>query len=165
MNAKYSMIGLPVAALLLACNAGLVSASDHYQMAIVEATPGANAIQQGDAAKGLSTLHSSKADGDVFARTMALCVANTQLADISGASSACTRAINLARSQAQASATERREMQALALSNRGVMHWVAQDLAKAQQDFQRAAKLSDSELVQHNLQQFSSRLESLTAQR
>ncbi|MEE2002162.1 hypothetical protein QWY20_11930 [Alkalimonas sp. MEB108] len=165
MNAKYSMIGLPVAALLLACYAGLVSASNLYQMAIVETTPGASAIQQGDAATGLNTLQTSKADTDAFARTMALCVANTQLADISGASSACTRAITLARSQAQASAAERREMQALALSNRGVMHWVAQDLAKAQQDFQRAAKLSDSELVQHNLQQFSSRLEGLTAQR
>lgn len=154
----------PVAALLLACFAGVVSASDHYQMAIVQATPGAADIQNGAIEQGLLELNSvSRAKADLFGKTMALCVANTRLAEYESATPACNRAVHLARTNALASSAERREMQALALTNRGVMHWVSLDVAKAQQDFQRAAKLSDSELVQNNLQQFEGRLETLMA--
>ena len=164
MKAKLSLIAQPVAALLLACNAGLVSASDYYQMAIVQATPGAADIQSGAIEQGLLKLGETSANSsDLFGKTMALCVANTRLAEYDTAMPACNRAVHLARTNALASSAERREMQALALTNRGVLHWVSHDVAKAQQDFQRAAQLSDSALVQNNLQQFEGRLQNLMA--
>ena len=165
MKTSLSNFLMPAAFVTLACLPALVSATNPYQMAVIEATPGAMQLQQGETTEGLTALKTQSRNSDAFSQTMALCVANTQLANLNGASPACSRAIQLARHQAQATPAERREMQALALSNRGVMHWVAQDLPSAQQDFQRAAKLSNNELVQHNLQQFSSRLEGLIAQR
>ena len=154
----------PVAALLLACYAGLVSASDHYQMAIVQASPGAAEIQNGAIEQGLLKLSDTRqSSSDLFAKTMALCVANTQLAKYETAIPTCNRAVHIARTNAMANSAERREMQALALTNRGVLRWVSQDIAKAQQDFQRSAQLSDHTLVLNNLQQFETRLENLMA--
>lgn len=155
----------PVAALLLAGYAGLVSASDHYQMAIVQATPGAAKIINGATEQGLLELNNAgQSKTDLFGTTMALCVANTRLANSETAMSACNRAVYSARTNTTANTTERREMQALALTNRGVMHWFSGELTKAQQDFQRAAKLSDHSLVQNNLQQFEGRLQNLIVQ-
>ncbi|KKO44541.1 hypothetical protein WG68_14655 [Arsukibacterium ikkense] len=142
-----------VALSVLASSPFLASAaSNGYKMVLIEDTPGVTTIQAGQLQQGISEVTSYRgADADSFSLHMSLCVAYSRLNQLDQAQSACSKAVSLAQSTPAIPSDAKREMRALAYSNRGVMHVLANDRVAALDDFKRAVSLKTSDINQHNL--------------
>jgi Flp pilus assembly protein TadD len=142
-----------VALSVLASSPFLASAaSNGYKMVLIENTPGVTTIQAGQLQQGISEVTNYRgADADNFSLQMSLCVAYSRLNQIDLAQSACSKAVSLAQTTPALPTDAKREMRALAYSNRGVMHVLANDRVAALEDFKRAVSLQTNEINQHNL--------------
>lgn len=142
-----------VALSVLASSPFLASAaSNGYKMVLIEDTPGVTTIQAGQLQQGISEVTNYRgAEVDSFSLQMSLCVAYSRLSQIDQAQSACSKAVSLAQSTPAMPTTAKREMRALAYSNRGVMHVLANDKVAALEDFKRAVSLQTNDINQHNL--------------
>jgi tetratricopeptide (TPR) repeat protein len=81
-----------------------------------------------------------------FAANNNLCVAYTKTNQLAEAAQACTAALRASKASYAAwyDATSKRDFQAVALSNRGVIHAVSGDAEKAGQDFKAAMRLGSA---------------------
>jgi Flp pilus assembly protein TadD len=128
------------------------AANNGYKMTLIEDTPGVTTIQAGQLAQGISEVTNYRgATADSFSLQMSLCVAYSRLNQIDQAQSACSKAVTLAQSTSAMPADAKREMRALAYSNRGVMHVLASNKVAALDDFKRAVSLNANAINQHNL--------------
>ncbi|HAW91666.1 MULTISPECIES: hypothetical protein [unclassified Arsukibacterium] len=142
-----------VALSVLASSPFLASAaSNGYKMVLIEDTPGVTTIQAGQLQQGISEVTNYRgAEADSFSLHMSLCVAYSRLNQIDLAQSACNKAVSLAQTTPALPTDAKREMRALAYSNRGVMHVLASDKVAALEDFKRAVSLNTNDINQHNL--------------
>ncbi|WP_019676925.1 hypothetical protein [Arsukibacterium perlucidum] len=142
-----------VALSVLASSPFLASAaSNGYKMVLIEDTPGVTTIQAGQLQQGISEVTNYRgAEADSFSLQMSLCVAYSRLGQLDQAQTACSKAVSLAQSSPTLPTDAKREMRALAYSNRGVMHVLANDRVAALEDFKRAVSLNTNDINQHNL--------------
>jgi hypothetical protein len=154
MKARAIKLGSSLALMLMASGSFLASANTNgYKMVLIEDTPGAAALQAGQFDQGISeTLASNAAEADNFARQMSLCVGFTKSGKLTQAEQACNGAVAAVQQFQLVSSSEKREMRAHALTNRGVMRLLQNNNLAALADFSRAAELNSSTISLHNLQ-------------
>ena len=154
MKARAIKLGSSLALMLMASGSVLASANTNgYKMVLIEDTPGVAALQAGQFDQGISeTLASNSAEVDNFSRQMSLCVGFTKSGKLEQATSACDSAVAAAQQFSHVSNSDKREMRAYALTNRGVMRLLQNNNLAALADFSRAAELSRTDVSVHNLQ-------------
>lgn len=153
MKARSVKLGSSLALMLMASGSFLASANTNgYKMVLIEDTPGVAALQAGQFDQGISETLNSSAEVDNFSRQMSLCVGFTKSGKLEQASGACDSAVAAAQQFHYVSSSEKREMRAYALTNRGVLHLLQNNNLSALADFKRAAELNRSDVNQHNLQ-------------
>jgi hypothetical protein len=161
MQARAIKLGSSLALMLMASGSFLASANTNgYKMVLIEDTPGAAALQAGQFEQGISETLAQRAEAGSFARKMSLCVGFTKSGQLQQAEDACNSAVASAYQDVQASSSEKREMRAYALINRGVLRLLQSTNLAALNDFSRAAGLADSDVSQHNLQRLQQALNS-----
>ncbi|WP_423187604.1 hypothetical protein ACO1PK_05165 [Alishewanella sp. d11] len=146
-----------LAVVLLSSSPLLASAaSTGYKMALIEDAPGAAFIKAGQFAEAIAQVQAEDADkSEPFYRQVSLCVAYSSTADFTLAATACGDAVQLAANLQAIPRSAKREMRALALNNRGVMHLMAGDKVAALQDFIQAVRIDNSELTLANLERLT----------
>ncbi|MGP9799372.1 tetratricopeptide repeat protein [Rheinheimera sp. NSM] len=154
MKASAIKLGSSLALMLMASGSFLASATTNgYKMVLIEDTPGVAALQAGQFDQGISeTLASNSAEVDNFSRQMSLCVGFTKSGKLEQATGACDSAVSAAQQFHHVSNSDKREMRAYALTNRGVLRLLQNNNLAALADFKRAAELNRSDVSQHNLQ-------------
>lgn len=125
------------------------AATGPFKMALPENGPAADAIKAGQYQQAVIELNNSATD--LFSKQISLCVAHTQLSQFALAEKACSQAIVTARRLEGETSSNKREMRALAFSNRGVTRLLMQDPVAALEDFEQAQSLSSTEYGQYNL--------------
>lgn len=130
-----------------------------YKMVVIKDTPGVEALQSGDVAKGVNLTQAAEANElDSYTRNLNLCVGYTKLAKFEEAEKACSAAVNNALSS---SLTPNADIRAYAFNNRGVMKLMANDNLGALEDFKRAAKVANNGIYKHNLIRLETALNSV----
>lgn len=153
MKARSVKLGGTLALMLMASGSFLASASTNgYKMVLIEDTPGAAALQAGQFDQGINETLNSSAEVDNFSRQMSLCVGFTKSGQLQQAATACDNAVTAAQQFHHVSSSEKREMRAYALTNRGVLQLLQNNNLAALADFKRAAELNRSDVNVHNLQ-------------
>ncbi|HEY0923329.1 hypothetical protein [Rheinheimera pacifica] len=153
MKARSVKLGSSLALMLMASGSFLASANTNgYKMVLIEDTPGVAALQAGQFDQGISETLNSTAEVDKFSRQMSLCVGFTKSGKLEQASDACDSAVSAAQQFHHVSNSDKREMRAYALTNRGVLRLLQNNNLSALADFKRAAELNRSDVSQHNLQ-------------
>jgi hypothetical protein len=153
MKARSVKLGSSLALMLMASGSFLASANTNgYKMVLIEDTPGVAALQAGQFDQGISETLNSSAEVDNFSRQMSLCVGFTKSGKLEQASGACDSAVSAAQQFHHVSSSDKREMRAYALTNRGVLRLLQNNNLSALADFKRAAELNRSDVSQHNLQ-------------
>ncbi len=153
MKARSVKLGGTLALMLMASGSFLASASTNgYKMVLIENTPGVAALQAGQFDLGISETLNSTAEVDNFSRQMSLCVGFTKGGKLDQATAACDSAVAAAQQLHQVSSSDKREMRAYALTNRGVLLLLQNNNLAALADFKRAAELNRSDVSLHNLQ-------------
>ncbi|WP_333606872.1 tetratricopeptide repeat protein [Arsukibacterium sp.] len=155
-----------VALSVLASSPFLASAaSNGYKMVLIEDTPGADTIQAGELEQGIKEVTTSLSlDADGFSRSMALCVAYSRLGQLAQAEASCNSAVNQARTYASAPRAIKREMRALAFSNRGVMHLLAGNRVAALEDFKQAVSIDKNDISVANLERLTASINGVALQ-
>ena len=154
MKARSIKLSSAVALMLMASGSFLASANTNgYKMVIIEDTPGVAAMQAGNYDQSITeTLSSNSAETDSFSRQMSLCVAFAKSSKLDAAEQACDGAVSSIQQFSHVSSSEKREMRAHALTNRGVLRLLQNNNLAALADFKRAAELKRNEINLHNLQ-------------
>jgi len=157
MKATTLQLSKMVALGLLAASSYVATAATGpFKMALPENGPAADAIKAGQYQQALEQI--AHIDSDLFSKQISLCVAHTQLSQFSQAEQACSQAIVTVRRLEGESATTKREMRALAFSNRGVTRLLLQDPVAALADFEQADALSSTAISQYNLELLQQKL-------
>ncbi|GAB59880.1 hypothetical protein [Rheinheimera nanhaiensis] len=153
MKARSVKLGSTLALMLMASGSFLASANTNgYKMVLIEDTPGVAALQAGQFDQGITETLNSSVEVDNFSRQMSLCVGFTKSAQLDKAATACDSAVSAAQQLHLVSSSEKREMRAYALTNRGVLRLLQNNNLAALADFSRAAELNRSDVNLHNLQ-------------
>jgi hypothetical protein len=153
MKARSVKLGSTLALMLMASGSFLASANTNgYKMVLIEDTPGVTALQAGQFDQGISETLNSSVEVDNFSRQMSLCVGFTKSAQLDKAATACDNAVSAAQQLHLVSSSDKREMRAYALTNRGVLRLLQNNNLAALADFNRAAELNRSDVSLHNLQ-------------
>uniref|UniRef100_A0A486XW35 FOG: TPR repeat n=1 Tax=Rheinheimera sp. BAL341 TaxID=1708203 RepID=A0A486XW35_9GAMM len=161
MKARSVKLGSSLALMLMASGSFLASASTNgYKMVLIENTPGVAALQAGQFDQGIHETLNSTAEVDDFSRQMSLCVGFTKSAQLDKAVVACDNAVSAAQQLHSVSSSDKREMRAYALTNRGVLRLLQNNNLAALADFNRAAELNRSAVSLHNLQRLELALNS-----
>lgn len=153
MKARSVKLGSALAMVLMASGSFLASANTlGYKMVLIGDTPGVSALQAGQFAQGINETLNSTAETDNFSRQMSLCVGFSKSGQLQPAQTACDNAVSAAQQLHAVSSSDKREMRAYALTNRGVLRLLQSNNLAALADFQRAAELNPSDVNVHNLQ-------------
>jgi hypothetical protein len=154
MQARSVKLSSALALMLMASGSFLASANTNgYKMVLIEDTPGVAALRAGQLDLGITeTLASSVAQTDNFSRQMSLCVGFTKSSKLDQAEQACNSAVAAAQQFVHVNSSDKREMRAHALTNRGVLRLLQNNNVAALADFNRAAELNSNTVSLHNLQ-------------
>ena len=153
MKARVIKLGSTLALMLMASGSFLASANTNgYKMVLIEDAPGVAALQAGQFDQGITETLNSSVEVDNFSRQMSLCVGFTKSAQLDKAAAACDNAVSAAQQLHLVSSSDKREMRAYALTNRGVLRLLQNNNLAALADFNRAAELNRSDVSLHNLQ-------------
>ncbi|WP_166838110.1 tetratricopeptide repeat protein [Rheinheimera pleomorphica] len=153
MKARVIKLGSTLALMLMASGSFLASANTNgYKMVLIEDAPGVAALQAGQFDQGITETLNSSVEVDNFSRQMSLCVGFTKSAQLDKAATACDNAVSAAQQLHLVSSSDKREMRAYALTNRGVLRLLQNNNLAALADFNRAAELNRSDVSLHNLQ-------------
>lgn len=153
MKARVIKLGSTLALMLMASGSFLASANTNgYKMVLIEDAPGVAALQAGQFDQGITETLNSSVEVDNFSRQMSLCVGFTKTGKLEQATAACDNAVSAAQQLHLVSSSDKREMRAYALTNRGVLRLLQNNNLAALADFNRAAELNRSDVSLHNLQ-------------
>lgn len=136
---------------LLTCSAVAVADQSDYKLMIIDDASTSTAIIAGQYETVLSNSLEQSVDLErSYELAFNRCAANVKMKNFADAETLCTQAISLLKSS-KVPSYKRRELTSFALSNRGVARMMAKDNTAALSDFYEAVKISENDLVSHNL--------------
>lgn len=139
--------------LSLLSTGALATLNSPYTMAVIEGTDGAEEIRDGLYQQGIEDIAKNLAASDyheLVAMQMNLCVAYANTYEISSASEACDKAIDLTQKYKRQGA-QARKIAALALNNRAILKIKSQDFDGALEDLMQALDVKNDAVIKRNL--------------
>lgn len=139
--------------LSLLSTGALATLDSPYTMAVIQGSDGAEEIRQGLYKQGIADISSStsiSSSHDLIAKQMNLCVAYANTQDLSSASQACDKAIDLTQSYKR-KGYQARKIAALALNNRAILKVKSQDFDGALEDLIQALDVKNDAVIKRNL--------------
>jgi len=132
-----------------------------FKIAVINGSAGSAEIVSGDYPKGLKTIgdsYSPKANTSyAWEYEFGLCAANLKMKKLAKAEHACSRAITTMPRQIKHT-RQGKYLHAIALSNRGIVRYIANDIRGALADFNRAQAIDNNSIVTQNLTQLTTSL-------
>ena len=145
---QLKLIGTCLAASLISFNS-MAANTKGFQVAVVELTPGAKEIIEGQYQTGLKKLTLQKtAKRPSFNRSLTLCAANIMVNDFQSADGACTVAIEKYKNR---NGMNHKYLRSIAYSNRGIARYLQGDKEGASTDLRTAASIDRNRIVMANL--------------
>lgn len=134
-----------------------VAYSDEFQVAVIEHTPGAKEIIEGQYASSVKKLTKMQSNKQLsFNKSLSLCAANIMLNKYQAADSACTAAIEKYQNKTGFSY---KYFKSIAYNNRGIAKYLQGDKTGASLDLETAASIDKNRIVMANLTKLKEKID------